>query len=114
MIFAGGAALAEALHQRGGLRVGRIAAVGLAIAVVGLLLALLADDGATGSAIVSMAVQVGSVIGVSILVAILGTASSDAPVAVYRHAWYVALGLAAAAGVAALALDPRRRAPIRG
>ncbi|WP_205447336.1 hypothetical protein [Candidatus Frankia alpina] len=107
MIFAGGAALAEALHQRGGLRVGRIAAVGL-------LLALLADDGATGSAIVSMAVQVGSVIGVSILVAILGTASSDAPVAVYRHAWYVALGLAAAAGVAALALDPRRRAPIRG
>jgi EmrB/QacA subfamily drug resistance transporter len=150
VVFAAGAALAEALHQRRGLRVGRIAVVGMAIGVVGLvLLALLADDGAsyatgflpgwlslglglglavpaaissatvelapadaaTGSAIVSMAVQVGSVIGVSILVAILGTASSAAPVAAYRHAWYVALGLAVAAGVAAIGLDPRRHAP---
>ncbi|WP_438302463.1 MFS transporter [Streptomyces sp. HUAS TT11] len=66
------------------------------------------DRGATGSAVVTMAGQVGTVLGVSLLVIILAAAASGGPVHAFSLAWWISVGVMAASGLAALGISPRR------
>lgn len=63
----------------------------------------------TGSAIVNTSRQLGYVVGVAMLVAILGTlAASDArALSAFTHAWWAIAGVAAVGAVAALGITPR-------
>ncbi|MFL5782203.1 MAG: DHA2 family efflux MFS transporter permease subunit [Thermoleophilaceae bacterium] len=68
---------------------------------------------ATGTAVLMMARQIGSVLGVAILVAILRSPSPHDPMAPFRGGWGFMIGAAAAAGLAALAIgDVRRHAAV--
>lgn len=66
---------------------------------------------ATGSAIVTMSRQIGFVIGVSVLFAIVGDRQGVAATDAFVQTWWVAAAVLVLAAVAALGMAPRRVAP---
>jgi predicted benzoate:H+ symporter BenE len=59
-----------------------------------------------------MSVQVGLVLGISIVVAVLGTASAAAGLTVFRTASWIAAGIVLAAAAVAANVTPRQRLPV--
>ncbi|WP_083207387.1 DHA2 family efflux MFS transporter permease subunit [Gordonia sp. UCD-TK1] len=67
-----------------------------------------ADQAATGSAVVNMSRQIGMSLGVSLLVAIIGTSAVYADVHdSFLTAWWVLAGIAALGAISALGMTPR-------
>ena len=67
------------------------------------------DRTATGSAIINMSRQIGAVLGISVLIAVLGSPHGyTATHTVFVHAWLVIAAVSLLAGVSALGMTPRR------
>lgn len=63
---------------------------------------------ATGTAAISMTRQIGMVLGVAVLVAILGTAAHGVSIGAIRHGWTLVVVTAVLSAAATLAIDLRR------
>lgn len=90
-----------------------IGGVGVGLALPAILSSATADlpatQSATGSAVVNMSRQIGMALGVSVLVAIIGSpVGYDAVHAVFQHAWWTLAVVAAAGAVTALGMTPRQ------
>jgi EmrB/QacA subfamily drug resistance transporter len=85
-----------------------IGAMGVGLALPNLLAGgtrdLPAQEFATGSAVVSMARQIGFVVGVSVLFAIVGDLRGPAAVDAFQTAWWVAAGILLAGAAAAVGM----------
>ncbi|MEO3936413.1 MFS transporter [Dermatophilaceae bacterium Soc4.6] len=88
-----------------------VGAVGVGLALPTILgsatLDLPADRAATGSAVVNVGRQVGSVLGISMLVVLLGTPDAGSALPPFQRVWWATTGYAGLAGLAALGMTPR-------
>ncbi|MDF3281289.1 DHA2 family efflux MFS transporter permease subunit [Gordonia sp. N1V] len=90
-----------------------IGGVGVGLALPAILSSATADlpatQSATGSAVVNMSRQIGMALGVSVLVAIIGSpVGYDAVHAVFQHAWWTLAVVAPAGAITALGMTPRQ------